>query len=779
MGPPENEHLRPLANAGAEAQTTGPEDFIQADPHRPCRVLAQAPVLTWMSDAQGRVVFLSAYWAEFTGTRVTDLLAGGLIEAIHPEDRQQAVSTQSGLGGSVARIVRQYRLRRQDGAWRHMRDTAVPIRDETGIPSGHAGVCEDVTERHEFLSLLRLQRAVSGCLAEARSRPEFLAELLRTICVDGGFAEATVCRVSDGVPTRLLVHYTTSGLETSECTCWSTNEGMRSPGFRAACSRVTAPAAGSYPIVVGGAVTGLLTLVSRDGSDVFLPLLESLKGTAAILGAMLEWAEAEERLRASQERYQALVEQSSEGIFLIDPDTHRILDANRRFLQITGYTREHLRGLTLEGLIAHDAASISTNLARVMSEGEVQLGEREYVRSDGSRVPVEVSVSLVRWGRESAVLVNVRDVSEGRAAALALADLSRRLQLILDSAGEGILGLDIQGRMTFVNRSAAVLLGWSPSELEGRESHSLWHHTKKDGAPHPASECPILDTIQTGKSVTVSEDVFWRRDGTKFLVEYVSTPLREEGQLTGAVILFRDVSREARLESIAAAVELMHSLGFVFAAVRHELGNPVNSVKMALSVLRKNAGRLDPESVRSYIDRCLLELGRVEDLLSSLKTYSLYEDVRLRELGLRGFVREFGDFVRHDFAARGVAVEVEAGGEDVLVSADPRALRQVLLNLVANAAEAMEGTGGRVRLVVFSERDWGGIRVVDDGPGMSADTVRDLFQPFYTTKTAGTGLGLVIARKMMTRMSGTIEVESEPGRGTTMVLALHAVASGE
>jgi PAS domain S-box-containing protein len=329
--------------------------------------------------------------------------------------------------------------------------------------------------------------------------------------------------------------------------------------------------------------------------------------------------------------------------------------------------------------------------------------------------------------------------------------------------------------MTFVNRSAAALLGWSAADLEGRESHPVWHHTKKDGTPHPPEECPILATVRSGKRVTVTEDIFWRRDGTKFLVEYVSTPLRADGQLVGAVVLFRDVSHEARLEAIAAAVESMNSLGFVFSAVRHELGNPVNSVKMALSVLRKNVGRLDPDSICGYVDRCLLELGRVEELLSSLKTYSLYEDVRLREVGLRAFVKDFSEFVGLDFAARGVVVEVAEGGADVIVSADPRALRQVLLNLVANSAEAMERTGGRIRLVAFSEQGWGGIRVVDDGPGMSADAMRDLFQPFYTTKTSGTGLGLVIARKMMTRMNGTIEVESEPGRGTTMVLALPSV----
>ena len=223
--------------------------------------------------------------------------------------------------------------------------------------------------------------------------------------------------------------------------------------------------------------------------------------------------------------------------------------------------------------------------------------------------------------------------------------------------------------------------------------------------------------MKTGSRVSVSDDVFFRKDGSRFPVRYEASPKRQDGRIVGVVVVFRDMSREERLESIAAAVETMNSLGFVFSAVRHELGNPVNSVKMALSVLRKNLDRFDAETVRDFVDRSLLELGRVEELLASLRTYSLYEDVQLRVLDLAGFVREFVDFVSRDFAARGVSVVAEPQDGPVFAAADPRALRHVLLNLVANAAEAMEAKGGSIRLGVLTEGEWAGIRVEDDGPG--------------------------------------------------------------
>lgn len=741
-----------------------------------CLTLRQAPALTWMSDPEGRVVFLSDQWSSFTGIPVPMLLGGALLEVIHPDDRAQAYAALDGLDRCGAQIVREYRLRRADGVWRVVQDTAVQAGDESGHVTGRVGVCEDVTERVEFRALVRFQRAVSRCLAGARYSDGFLEELLRTICVEGGLDEATVCRVSEGSPTRLRVRYSVDGAETAECTCWRASEATWTSTFRPACSRISVPVVGSYPILSGGSVSGLLTLASRKGGDVFLPLLESIGGTVAILGAMLERNDAEEKLRTSEERYKALLEQSSEGIYTFDPATHQVLEANRRFLQITGYSAAEAAKLTLEDLIAHDASSIATNVSRTVAGSEPLVGERLYRRRDGATVPVEVSASLVTWAEEQVVLVNVRDVSETHASAVALTELSQRLRLILDSTSDGILGLNADGRMTFVNKAAASLLGWSAGDMLGADSHRCWHHTKADGSFHPAAECPILTSMRTGTRVSVSDDVFFRKDGSRFPVRYEASPKREDGRIIGAVIVFRDISREERLESIAAAVETMNSLGFVFSAVRHELGNPVNSVKMALSVLRKNLDRFDAETVRDFVDRSLLELGRVEELLASLRTYSLYEDVQLRVLDLTAFVRDFTEFVSRDFAARGVSVVADPIDGPAFAAADPRALRHVLLNLVANAAEAMETKGGSVHLVVLAEGEWAGIRVEDDGPGMSTDTLGNLFRPFYTTKTKGTGLGLVIAKKMMTKMGGTIEAESTPAAGTTMLLSLRAAA---
>jgi len=122
------------------------------------------------------------------------------------------------------------------------------------------------------------------------------------------------------------------------------------------------------------------------------------------------------------------------------------------------------------------------------------------------------------------------------------------LKLILGSAGEGIYGLDCDGMTTFVNPAANRLLGFEADELIGRSMHAVLHHTHADGSPYPREECPIYAAFVDGEVHRVTDEVFWRRDGTSFPVEYTSTPIHHDGELAGAVVVFWDVSRRKEAE---------------------------------------------------------------------------------------------------------------------------------------------------------------------------------------------------------------------------------------
>lgn len=162
-----------------------------------------------------------------------------------------------------------------------------------------------------------------------------------------------------------------------------------------------------------------------------------------------------------------------------------------------------------------------------------------------------------------------KEISERKQADEALAQLSRQMELVLNSAGEGIFGLDVRGNHTFVNLAGATMLGYAPEELLGLHSHSTWHHTKPDGTPYPSEECPIYAALRDGEVHHVADEVFWRKDGSCFPVEYTSTPIRESGEVVGAVVVFTDITERRRAEELrrgesavnAALLELETALG--------------------------------------------------------------------------------------------------------------------------------------------------------------------------------------------------------------------------
>ncbi len=270
--------------------------------------------------------------------------------------------------------------------------------------------------------------------------------------------------------------------------------------------------------------------------------------------------------------------------------------------------------------------------------------------------------------------------------------------------------------------------------------------------------------------------------------EYFGPPLNLDSRLIGFTLyrskstawaFFRDITEKARLESIAEAVESMNTLGSIFSAVRHELGNPVNSVKAALSVLRANLDTFSTPVVKEYLEHLSNEMSRVEVLLRSLRSFSMYEQPESTAVDLRTFFATVANLSRADLERRGVRLtqDVEPG---LVAHADARALQQALLNLLANAGDALEGreqatitlSARRVEALVQ-------LTVADNGVGMSAEQVQAAFKPFHTTKPQGTGLGLVITRKLLTKMGGTVSLASQRGVGTTVTLRLPAQAAAE
>ena len=244
-------------------------------------------------------------------------------------------------------------------------------------------------------------------------------------------------------------------------------------------------------------------------------------------------------------------------------------------------------------------------------------------------------------------------------------------------------------------------------------------------------------------------------------------------------VFIRDITEKSRLESIAQAVNTMDNIGFIFSGIRHEIGNPLNSLKMALSVLQQSGEKTSPEMLQKYIERGLADIGRIEYLLKSMRSFTMYEQIEVKNLHLVEFMSKFISLIEGDFQSHGIRIKTDIPLDIAWVKTDERALHQALLNIFNNAAEALtDQETPEISIRTEMHDKLVRLTIADNGRGISPAQKKHLFQPFNTSKPGGNGLGLVITRKLLAKMNSDIDVVSESGIGTQITIGL-PIASKE
>jgi PAS domain S-box-containing protein len=267
-----------------------------------------------------------------------------------------------------------------------------------------------------------------------------------------------------------------------------------------------------------------------------------------------------------------------QAMLAIDPASDRVLDANPAACRLLGYDRELLRQTPVTALHPGQRPALVVFTQAVEAKGTFWTRGLRPRHATGRELAVEYAGALMPGESGLRLLLTLTDLEEARRRHVdadaeghmqggiaawqrverVFRDIERENQLILRAAGEGIYGVNAEGKTTFVNPAAERMLGWRAEELVGKDMHSIVHHTHPDGTPYPDHDCPIYAAFRDGAVQNVASEVFWRRDGTPFWVEYTSTPIRDRGLVVGAVIVFRDVSqrREADEKLRAALAEV-------------------------------------------------------------------------------------------------------------------------------------------------------------------------------------------------------------------------------
>ena len=300
-------------------------------------------------------------------------------------------------------------------------------------------------------------------------------------------------------------------------------------------------------------------------TTVLVPIMDddNVRQVLGLTQNVTEETRIEQRLTELEMQHALILESAGEGIHGLDAEG-RVTFANSAAEKILGWDSDQILGKMSHDLHHHSHADGSKYprercpIYAALKDGQVHRVDNEvFWHTDGSAVPVEyTSTPILKDGKPVGAVVVFRDISSRKqaekqreAALRELERLTSAYQAILDSAGEGIYGLDRSGCVTFGNRAATEILGWQSKEVLGRPGHAVHHHSYADGSTYPPEKCPIYATLEDGEVHRVDDEVFWRSDGTPVPVEYTGTPILQDGKPDGAVIVFRDISERRALEA--------------------------------------------------------------------------------------------------------------------------------------------------------------------------------------------------------------------------------------
>ena len=351
----------------------------------------------------------------------------------------------------------------------------------------------------------------------------------------------------------------------------------------------------------------------------------------------------------------------------------------------------------------------------------------------------------------------------------------REVTAVMEATGDGVMGLDLDGGCTSLNRAGSELLAMTEVDARGRTVHDLLHNRAPGATNHEADDCPLLLALGSGQIVEDSDATVWRRDGTSFPARLQLRPQIDGREVRGGVVTISDMT-EIR-EAEGALRQAVRARDEVVAVVSHDLRSPLSTISAAADLLVELD--LSPESEEEQlkiIQRSSNRMARlIKDLLdvARIEAGALAVDPRPMKMG--PLLHETVELYRSQAGELEIALSANVPDNLSGVLAERARIEQVLSNLVANSIR-FTPSGGQIRLEAEEEEDAVAVSVQDSGAGISTEALEHLFDRFWRADAGGgkggTGLGLTIVRGTVEAHGGTISVESEPGEGSTFRFTL-------
>jgi PAS domain S-box-containing protein len=717
----------------------------------------------------GEITFVNKAYCEYFSETFEELVGTNFLSLI-PESEQKAVMDNiSGLKIESPTQAHEHRVIAPNGDIRWQRWTNRALFDDQGKTVGYQSIGMDITERKRAEQAVREERdrleAVTRNLGVGLA---VISKDYRTVWANETLRE----RFGEVVGQACFEAYSGRAEICSEC-------GVREV-FEAGAGPVVHEQSG---IDAGGKTTWSQIIASpmRDEAGEITAAVE-------LVVPITERKQAEERLRFQKTLLEAQNEASIDGILVVDPEG-RMLSFNRRFAEMWEIPDEIVQ-----------ASDGDKALAFVLGRVEDPEGFRAKVRylyahtDEPSRDELRLKDGRV-FDRYSAPVRSAagehygrmwifRDVTERERSEAALRQSEEKFRILAETSPDYIYQVDAKGEIIYASTSVEQITGYKPQELIGRRFSDLIN---------PSDLSDTMEKFQTAlsqKGKEIFELRFIKKDGTTIDVETHATTMMEDGKIVGVQGITRDITHRKReeeerrrLEAKVQHAQKLESLGVMAGGIAHDFNNLLMGIlgNADLALLK-----LAPESPgREGVDRIVTAARRAAELTNQMLAYSGKGRFVVGPIELNRLVTEMGHLLETVISKK-AAMQFHLTDRLPAIEADASQVRQVVMNLITNASEALAEESGTIGLstgvveadeTYLSESELGedlapghyvSLEVSDTGTGMDAETRQRIFDPFFTTKFIGRGLGLAAVQGIVRGHKGAIRVYSEPGRGSTV-----------
>ncbi len=339
------------------------------------------------------------------------------------------------------------------------------------------------------------------------------------------------------------------------------------------------------------------------------------------------------------------------------------------------------------------------------------------------------------------------------------------LEKVFNLLGEGIVVTDREGRVSFANRSAESMLVAGRGTIEGA--------VLADAVPDAGLRAIVAEALRSRRGI-LAREMTVKRPAPEHLTVTVVPIENADGAFDGAVFIFRVTTADVLKQERHTQVKRMQAFGMMAAGIAHEVGNPLNSLDIHLQLIERRVGLLKgagKTELGELLDVAKVEVKRLEGIVSRFLKAARPEPPAFAEGDVPALLDRTLDFMEPEMRRAGIALERRYAPFVPPVMCNADQLRQVFINLLRNAVQAMP-RGGSIRVEAGLDRGQVTVSVADSGCGIPEDHLGRIFEPYFTTKDGGSGLGLVIVERLVSEHGGDLVVSSTPGKGTTITVRI-------